>query len=74
MTREAIIQKTVNTLSKLPVEKAGEVADFADFILKNYEEYILQKGIEKLTIQSGTFDFLNDDEDLYSLDDLKEKY
>lgn len=74
MTREAIIQKTVNTLNKLPVEKAGEIADFADFILKNYEEYILQKGIEKLTIQSGTFDFLNDDEDLYSLDDLKEKY
>jgi hypothetical protein len=74
MTREAIIQKTVKTLSKLPAEKVGEVADFADFVLKNYEEHILQKGIEKLTVQSGSFDFLNDDEDIYSVEDIKEKY
>jgi len=74
MTRDAIIQKTVKTLSKLPAEKAGEVSDFADFILKNHEEHILQKGIERLTVQSGSFDFLNDDEDIYSIEDIKEKY
>jgi hypothetical protein len=74
MTRESIIEKTVEVLSKLPAEKAEEVADFANFILKNHEEQMLQKGIEKLTVQSGTFDFLNDDEDIYSLDDIKEKY
>lgn len=74
MTREAIIKKTVKVLGKLPAEKAGEVADFADFVLKNHEEQMLQKGIEKLTIQSGAFDFLNDDEDIYSLEDIKEKY
>jgi hypothetical protein len=74
MTREAIIQKTVKTLNKLPAEKAGEVADFADSVLKGYEESLLQKGIEKLVVQSEAFQFLNDDEDLYSEEDIKERY
>jgi len=74
MTREAIIQKTVKTLSKLPAGKVGEVADFADFVLKQHEEHILQNGIEKLVEQSKVFQFLNDEEDLYTEDDIKEKY
>ena len=74
MTREAIIQKAIKTISKLPTEKAEEVADFADNVLKNYEEQMLQKGIEKLVMQSHAFQFLNDEEDLYSVDDIKEKY
>jgi len=74
MTREAIIQKTVKTLKKLPAEKAVEVSDFADYILKRHEEQILQNGIERLVEMSKTFQFLNDDEDLYSIDDIVEKY
>jgi hypothetical protein len=74
MTREAIIQKTVKTLSKLPAEKAIEVSDFADYILNKYEEHKLQNGIQKLVEQSRSFQFLNDDEDLYTIDDIKEKY
>ncbi len=58
----------------LPVEKVGEVADFADFVLKKYEENILQKGIEKLVEQSEAFQFLHDEEDIYTLADIKEKY
>jgi hypothetical protein len=74
MTREAIIQKTIKTLNLLPDEKAGEVADFADYVLKKHEEHILQNGIEKLVEKSNAFQFLNDEEDLYTLADIKEKY
>ena len=74
MTREAIIQKTVKTLNKLPAEKAVEVADFADYILKKHEEYTLQDGIEKLVEQSKAFEFLSSEEDLYTAEDIKEKY
>jgi hypothetical protein len=73
MTKEAIIEKTVKTLNILPSEKAEEVADFADFILKKHEEYILQKGIYKLTEDSETFNFLNEEEVLYSVKDVKKK-
>jgi hypothetical protein len=74
MTKQAIIEKTLQTLNVLPAEKAEEVADFADFILKKHEEYILQKGIYKITEDSEVFNFLNEDEVLYSVKDIKEKY
>lgn len=74
MTHESLVQRTLTALSKLPAEKASEVADFADFILKKYDEEILQKGIEKLTEKSKAYSFLKDDENLYTVADLKEKY
>jgi hypothetical protein len=74
MSRETLIKKTFNTLSKLPPDKVKEVSDFADYILKKYDEEILQKGIEKLVSNSKTYDFLKDEEELYSFEDLKEIY
>ena len=74
MTKELLIQKTIATLSKLPQDKATEVADFADFILNKYNEVLLQKGIEKLVSDSKTFDYLKTEEELYTVSDLKERY
>lgn len=74
MTKEAIIEKTLKTLNALPAEKAGEIADFADFVLKRYEEHILQNGIYKMVEGSEAFNFLNEEEVLYSKKDIKEKY
>jgi hypothetical protein len=74
MLNESLIHKTLNTLARLPHDKVREVADFADFILKKYEEEVLQKGIEKLVSQSKAYDFLKNEENLYSVEDLKEKY
>jgi hypothetical protein len=74
MTKESIVQKAIATLNMLPMEQANEVVDFADYLLKKHEETILQKGIEILVEQSQTFQFLNDEEDLYTLADIKEKY
>ena len=74
MTKDTLINKTIKTLSRLPNEKIKEVADYAEYILKKYDEEIMQKGIEKIVSDSKTFHFLNEEEDLYSDDDLKEKY
>ena len=72
MTREILINQTVETLSKLPREKIEAVSDFADYISQKYEEEILQKGIQKLVSESKAFAFLEDEEDLYTLEDLEE--
>lgn len=72
MKKEPIIQKTVQALKTLPEDNAEEISDFAEFVLKKYEEQILQKGIEML--QCDTFNFLNEDEELYSPDDIKQKF
>ena len=67
MTRQTLIKQTLKTLSKLPREKVQEVADFADFLFKKYDEEILQKGMEKLVGDSNTYEFLKEEEDLYTV-------
>jgi argininosuccinate lyase len=74
MLRETLINKTIESLSKLPNDKVREVSDFTEYILKKHEEESLQKGIEKLVSDSNTFQFLKDDEDLYTVNDIIEKY
>jgi hypothetical protein len=74
MTRETLIQRIITVLEKLPQDKASEIADFADYILKKYNDSILQKGIETLISDSKTFSYLKNEEDLYTLADLKERY
>jgi len=74
MDKQILINRTIEALEKLPEEKVYEVANFADYILKKYEEQILQTGIEALVSDSESFSFLGDEEDLYDESDLKERY
>ena len=74
MTRQAIIERTVNLINQLPENKAEEISDFAQFIVKQYEEHILTHEIQKLSEQSKSFSFLHDDENLYTIADLKKVY
>ena len=74
MKKQGLISKTVEALEKLPEDKVSEVATFTDFVLKRYEEQILQRGIEKMVSESKSFSFLHEEEDLYDESDLKERY
>jgi hypothetical protein len=74
MTKQTLISRTIKTLEKLPEGEIHQVADFADFVLRKYEEQLLQKGIETMASNSEALSFLNDEEDLYDERDLKEKY
>ena len=72
MEKEKLINKTIDTLSQLPQDRVREVNDYADYILKKYEEEILQKGVEQIISDSKSFEFLKDEEELYSTEDLRE--
>ncbi len=50
-------------MSTLPADKIEEVSDFADYVLKKHEEQLL-------VAQYDAFSFLNDEEDLYSVEDV----
>lgn len=73
MTMKAIIERTVQVLNQLPHEKAIEVSDFAEFIIKKHEEELLTNSLQKMVSESKTFAFLDEEADLYSLSDLKLK-
>lgn len=74
MSKKELIEKTVLTLERLPEEKIVEVSDFADFVLQKNEDNLLLQGIAQLTAQSKSYEFLEDDEELYTLNDIKETY
>jgi hypothetical protein len=74
MTRQAIIERTIQAINKLPEDKAAEISDFADFVIKRYEELRLTEGIQEIASNSVSFSFLDSEEDLYSIQDLKEVY
>lgn len=74
MLRQELIQKTVNYLDALPDDKINEITDFIEFLYQKHEENILREGIHQLCSHSGSFKFLEEEEDLYTLDDIKESY
>jgi len=74
MAKQIIIELTMKAINELPQEKAEEILDFADFIFKRHEENELINGIKNMAAKSAAFDFLNNEEDIYSTADLKEVY
>ena len=74
MTKAALIKKTVKVLNTLTADKAKEVADFAEYVRAKQDDAELQAGIQTLMSTDEAFNFLYDEEDLYSMNDLKEKF
>ena len=74
MERVSFIEKTIQIINQLPENKVEEVSDFAAFILKKYEESLLQDNITELIEQSKSYDFLREDEVVYSIADVRLKY
>ncbi len=74
MTRKAILERTIRAINKLPEDKAEEISTFAEFVMKQYEEHQLSSEIHSMVTNSTAFDFLNEEEDLYTESDLKEVY
>ncbi|MCK9413125.1 MAG: DUF2281 domain-containing protein [Prolixibacteraceae bacterium] len=74
MNRQILIESTIEKISQLPDLKIKEVNDFADFLLTKIDDKIIQEGIQSLISDSKSFAYLKDEEDLYTVDDLKESY
>jgi len=74
MLRQELIQKTVNYLDALPDDKINEITDFIEFLYQKHEETILREGIQHLCSHSGSFKFLEAEEDLYTLADIFVNY
>ena len=75
MTRDELINSTIEKLKKLPEEKIKDVDDFIDFLESRIkDDELIRKEIKYLLLRSKSYDFLNEEEDLYTVNDLKEKY
>jgi hypothetical protein len=74
MTKQLMIEQTLKVFNQLPEEKVEEISNFADFILKRYEVSELLRGIQKIASNSNSFNFLNEEKELYTIADLKKVY
>jgi uncharacterized membrane-anchored protein YjiN (DUF445 family) len=74
MNKQSIIERTVEVINRLPENKAEEISDFADFVIRRYEDNKLNEELQLVISNSKTFEFLHHDEDLYSEADIKQKY
>ncbi len=74
MSRKELLENTIKYLKELPNEKISEVHDFVEYLYQKHEEYILKTGIQKLETESGSFQFLEKENELYTVNDIKEKY
>jgi hypothetical protein len=74
MNRSILIKETMNKIHQLPDVKIQEINDFAEFLLSKIDDKILLEGIQKLAFDSKSYEYLKNEEDLYSVNDLKEKY
>ena len=74
MTKELIIERTINAINKLPDTKAIEISDFAAFICNRYKVQELVNEVQTLISESQTFHFLKNEEELYFEKDIKVRY
>ena len=70
MTKELLKSK----IDLLPANKVNEVGDFIDYILHAKNDAIITEQLLRLQMESGAFNFLNDEPELYSDKNLIEKY
>jgi hypothetical protein len=74
MNRIQLIDETVQKLNKLPDDKIQEINHFVEALLVKIDDKLLIEGIAEMASKSKTYDFLNDEEDLYTVNDVIEKY
>lgn len=74
MTNAQLVNKTILNIQKLPLNKVQEVNDFVEFLLNKIDDQIITEGIKSMVQDSKTFQFLEDEPDLYSVNDLKIRF
>ncbi|MBK7093668.1 MAG: hypothetical protein IPH57_00855 [Saprospiraceae bacterium] len=58
MGQDSIINGTIDLIYSLPEKQVVEVRDFADFILKKYENKTIVENIKGLISNSKAYDFI----------------
>lgn len=53
MTKQAIIECKIRVINQLPEDKAEEISDFEDFIIKRYDESVLTLRNDKSGFANG---------------------
>ena len=71
MKKQLIIEHILEVINRLPEYKAKQISDFADFVFERHKKHEVPDVIAILATASKSFEFLNYDEEIYSINDLR---
>ena len=74
MSREELIKDTFERLRQLSDSRIQEVSDYVCFLASKIDDKIISDGIKTLASTSKSYEFLQNEEDLYQVTDIKEIY
>ncbi len=74
MSREELIKDTFERLRQLSDSRIQEVSDYVSFLASKMDDKIITEGIKTLASTSKSYEFLQNEEDLYQVTDIKEIY
>ena len=75
MERDVLVKRTIGKIKQLPVRRVHEVNDFVEFIMQKTNDSLITEGLQRLSSASiHTYDFLKEEPELYSVNDLKVKF
>ena len=74
MEREVLVKNTVGRIGQLPIKRVQEVNDFVEFLIQRTDDATITDGLQQLSSISDTYDFLSDEPELYSVNDLKVRF
>ena len=74
MEREILMEETIGKIESLPTARIKEVNDFVEFMIQRTDDDLLTKGLQKLSSCGHSFDFLYNEPELYTINDLKVRF
>lgn len=70
MEKEILLQKANLNLTKLPETKLKLIVELIEKMVIENDNYILNESIKELVSNSSSFNFLNEEEELYTANDV----
>ena len=74
MEREVLMEKTIRKIEQLPTSRVREVNDFVEFVIRRTDDALITEGLQHLSSYSHVNDFLINEPELYSVNDLKVQF
>jgi len=74
MERDILMRRTVHNIERLSTRRIQEVNNFVEFMLRKTNNALIIEGLQQLSSESPVYDFLKNEPELYSVNDLKVKF
>ena len=74
MEREILMNETICKIGQLSTTRIREVNDFVEFIILKAKDALITEGLQQLESSGHTYDFLYNEPELYTMNDLKVKF